>query len=65
MTEEINLHVLNEKQRKDASDLLKHYNFVYICNKCGHIYGSDKKEFKKICPICDSNITKRTKVDRE
>jgi len=30
------------------------YKYVYVCDKCGSKYGSDKKELgEHICPFCE------------
>jgi len=45
---------LNKRQKEEAKEWLKSYNFVNICNKCNSMYGSDLKEKVCICPLCYS-----------
>ena len=55
------LKLLTNTQKKQVSDLFKHYKFIYICSFCGSIYGSDKREKSRICPICESKLLRRKK----
>ena len=37
-----------------SKNLEEIYKFVYVCDKCGIKYGSDKKENKEhFCPNCE------------
>lgn len=56
------LKVLNNTQKKQAIQLLSIYKYIYVCNECGIIYGTDKKENKNIyCPKCSLKIKKEDK----
>jgi rubrerythrin len=62
MVEEIpKLRLLNEKQKEQAKDLFKYYKFIYLCNKCGNLYGSDNHEKFIICPTCENKLKKEKK----
>jgi len=45
---------LNDTQVKDLEKFLKSYKFVYICNDCGTVYGTDFQETNKtkVCHKC-------------
>lgn len=58
---EMELTLLNKTQKELANDLLKFYKYVFICNRCGRVYGSDNKEKYKLCPICEIIIKKEKK----
>jgi rubrerythrin len=61
MEEEIpKLKILNDREKEETRDLLKFYKYIYQCNSCGRIYGADKNERLKVCPVCELN-TKRNK----
>lgn len=50
------MKMLNDTQLKDIKKVLGYYKFYYICNSCGSIYGSDKKDTKQLCPACDMGM---------
>ena len=58
---------LNDTQIKDAEEFLKDYKYVYVCNNCGSIYGTDASELKekKLCPRCEVNLLRRKKKKEE
>jgi len=55
------LRVLNNTQKKETMDLLKFYKYIYLCNKCGSIYGSDSHEKGVLCPCCENKLRGRKK----
>jgi len=57
----VKLRLLNDTQKREANDLYKIYKFLYICNKCGAVYGSDKHEKLIICPNCETKLLKKRK----
>lgn len=53
------LKKLNDTQKKEAEEFLKYYKFVYICNVCGSIYGTDRPEDKgRLCHVCEIKLKK-------
>jgi len=57
---------LDDTQIKDAKDFLKHYKFIYVCNKCGSVYGTDLQEDKdRICHKCEVERDKKKREERD
>ena len=56
------MKLLNETQKRQLQELLDFYNFYYICNMCGSVYGADKKETYKTCPKCELVIGKKKSI---
>jgi len=57
---------LNDTQTKQAEDFLKNYKYVYVCNRCGSIYGTDFLEAKdRLCHICDLKKQKEKKENKK
>lgn len=50
------LNLLSERKKKEASDLLKFYKYIYQCNSCGNLYGCDKHEKLVLCPVCELKL---------
>ena len=48
------LKLLNKIQEEQVSKLLSYYKYLFICNTCGSVYGSDALDKKRECPICES-----------
>jgi len=61
----VELKVLNNTQKKEANDLYKIYKFIYLCNKCGTIYGADKHDKVALCPRCKTKILRKKKEVKE
>ena len=59
------IKLLNDEQIKQAKWWLKDYKFVWICDKCGSVYGTDFKKPVKICPTCLNNFKKKKKEKKE
>jgi len=55
------LKLLNNTQAEKTKDLLKFYKYIYICNDCGNVYGSDMLEKYQRCPNCKAKLTKENK----
>lgn len=49
---------LSKEQKKEREDWLRSYKFVYICKKCGAMYGTDLEEKIVICPACYNKFRK-------
>lgn len=51
---------INDTQKENVEFFLKDYKYIYLCNECGSIYGTDLKEKKeiKLCPHCESELKK-------
>ena len=59
------LILLNTLQKKKLEDLFGFYNYFYICNECGSLYGSDQKEHILLCPTCELIKKKEKKWERK
>ena len=58
------LTLLNKEQTEKAINMLKFYKFVYLCNICGNLYGSDKHEKGLICPVCEKELIKKKREEK-
>ncbi len=47
--------LLSDKQRKEADNILKNYKYVYVCEICNVLYGSDLLDNSKTCPLHTKN----------
>jgi len=65
MKKEFDLKLLNNTQKEEAEEMLKFYKYVYICNSCGTVYGSDKEEKYKRCPKCELVNLKKNREDKD
>ena len=61
MKKELELKLLNNTQKEEAENLFIFYKFVYICNSCGSIYGTDSQERFKRCPVCETKLLRKKK----
>jgi len=52
---------LAKEQKTERKDLLKYYEYVYSCSKCGTMYGTLLKERIIICPICYNKLRGKKK----
>lgn len=59
------LKLLTNKQKKEASDLFKYYNHLFICNECGSVYGSDNMDVEKICVVCENKRTAKKRQEKK
>lgn len=60
------IKLLNNTQKEQVNSLLSFYKFIYICNRCGSVYGTDRAERKDIhCPKCLLKINKEKRSERE
>lgn len=57
---------LNDTQKKEAIDFLKDYKFIYVCNKCGGVYGTELQEAKqvKLCHVCEVKRDRKKKEEK-
>ena len=55
------IKLLNDTQKKQLAELLTFYKYFYICNECGTVYGSDKLDNNKMCPVCEEIKKKESK----
>ncbi len=60
------LKLLNNTQKDQVMSLLSFYKFIYVCNRCGLVYGNDTTEKKKVyCPKCLIEINKEKKENKQ
>lgn len=57
------IKLLNNTQKEQLIKIIGYYNFFYICNDCGNVYGSDKKEFGRLCPECQTEVKIKPKKE--
>jgi len=59
------IRLLNNTQKEQVGKLLSFYKFIYICNRCGLVYGADNEEKKIIhCPKCLLELRKEKEEQR-
>jgi rubrerythrin len=55
----VELKLLNNTQKEQLTNLLTFYKHIYVCNRCGTVYGSDFIERKdRHCPNCEEELKK-------
>lgn len=47
---------LDQKQKDVLMSLIKYYDRIYVCNKCGSVYGSDYHDRNLLCPVCEIKL---------
>jgi len=53
---------LNKKQTEQAKELLNFYNYYFICNDCGSIYGADGEEAHRRCVTCEARLVEKSRA---